>query len=76
MPVEELQKDVDEFLKRQEADLIAHASAKKATEFKNDGMKPVKEKTKTEVSYAEHAVHYNDADLQKIGWHGRLIRYK
>ena len=46
VPVEELQKDVDEFLKRQKASLIAHASAKKATEFKNDGMKPVKEKTK------------------------------
>ncbi len=69
--VEELQKDADEFVKRREESLEAHAAANKANDMKDDALKPLKEKMKTELSYAEHAVNFNNADLKKIGWTGR-----
>ncbi len=65
-----LKKLADEFAKRREESLEAHAAANKAKDVKDNALKPLKEAMKTELSYAEHAVDFNNADLKKIGWSG------
>ncbi len=72
--VEVLQKHVDDCLgSRDEAD-EAHAEAKQKTAAKDKNFRQLAEVMKTDIRYAENKVNFDDAELKKIGWHGRKAK--
>ncbi len=67
----ELKKKIDRVVELQEKSIAAHAEAAKATEEKDKALNDVVYDGKTEISFAERAVDYDNAELKKIGWSGR-----
>ncbi len=54
----------------------AHADAQKKTAAKDKTFELLESLMKTDLRYAENKVNFDNADLKKIGWHGRRAKGK
>ena len=68
---EQLQALLDHSIALEDAQVAAQAAAQQATEAKQAGNDQMISAAKSVLSYAEDAVHGNDAKLAALGWGGR-----